>query len=140
MEVTSLLDWLEQRDSLLLGGGLTRSVWLGLRAVKLRRGDVRFGSSLRASGVGEVAGKMNGVGYAEFDAAKLRRSDSMRPTSLALKGVKVGQGGNAGEVKSLSIAVEVLRLSSKMELSAVSRLNDENRIESFFDRRNRFGG
>lgn len=83
---------------------------------------------------------MNGAGYAEFDAAKLRRSNSKRPTSLALKGVKVGQGGNAGEVKSLSIAVEVLRLSSKMELSAVSRLSDENRIESFFERRNRFGG
>jgi hypothetical protein len=83
---------------------------------------------------------MNGAGYAEFDAAKLRRSNSMRPTSLALKGVKVGQGGNAGEVKSLSMAVEVLRLSSKMELSAVSRLSDENRIESFFERRNRFGG
>jgi hypothetical protein len=75
---------------------------------------------------------MNGAA----SVVKLLRSYSL-PTSFALYGANVGQGGKAGDIRLPSIFAEVLLLSSRIELSAVSRLTEENRIESFLDKRKR---
>lgn len=127
---------LADKDSLRLGGGLIRSDERdGLRAVKLRRGEVRSYSTLRPLRAGELGGKTNGAPF----GARFLRSYS-RPTSFALYGANVGQGGNAGDMKLPSMFTDALRLSSRIELSAVSRLTDEYRNESAFDKRKRFGG
>lgn len=85
IEEVSFLGWeLADRDSLRRGGGLIRSDdWDGLCAVKLRRGEVRSGSSLLPCLVGEIGGKKNGGGH-PVCASKFLRSYSVRPTSLAL--------------------------------------------------------